>query len=108
MGGDCGQTSCAPSACKWPLKFGGFTEGTCASQGYTVADGTMTTKIPVIGIENTYNLFKKASVEAGQTNGKDIPVVSFAGGDSATEHKWEAHNDPVMGGQSYSTVSVNN
>ena len=59
--GDCGQSSCAPADCKWPEKFGGFKEGTCASVGYTVADGTQTVKIPIIGKEQTYSLFKKPS-----------------------------------------------
>ena len=35
-------------------------EGTCASVGYTVPDGTYTMKIPVIGKEQTFDLFTKA------------------------------------------------
>lgn len=38
----------------------------------------------------------------------DIMVADFTGKDSATTHKWEAQNDPVMGGQSFSTVKVDN
>ena len=59
--GDCGQSTCAPADCKWPEKFGGFKEGTCASVGYTVADGQQIVKVPIIGIKQTYDLFKKAS-----------------------------------------------
>ena len=38
-----------------------------------------------------------------------IPLVSFASGaDPKLKHKWEALNDPVMGGQSTSRVAVEN
>ena len=38
----------------------------------------------------------------------DILVVDFNGTSKATTHKWVTNNDPVMGGQSYSTVAVEN
>jgi len=36
----------------------------------------------------------------------DIPLVDFKGDDPSVTFDWKAMNDPVMGGQSYSTVSV--
>ena len=38
----------------------------------------------------------------------EITIVDFKGTDPATTHTWHAMNDPVMGGQSYSTVTVEN
>eukprot|EP00756_Hemistasia_phaeocysticola_P034432 Hpha_TRINITY_DN16520_c0_g4::TRINITY_DN16520_c0_g4_i1::g.132749::m.132749 len=38
----------------------------------------------------------------------DILITDFAGTSKATTHEWQTNNDPVMGGQSYSTVSINN
>jgi hypothetical protein len=37
-----------------------------------------------------------------------IVLVDFTGKDASTTHSWRANNDPVMGGQSYSTVTVEN
>ena len=42
------------------------------------------------------------------TGGSLVPLVDFKGDDPSTTHKWQAMNDPVMGGQSYSTVAVQN
>lgn len=38
----------------------------------------------------------------------DILVVDFTGKEKATTHTWRTNNDPVMGGKSYSTVSIEN
>ena len=38
----------------------------------------------------------------------EIPLVDFQGTDPSTTHEWEAKNDPVMGGRSYSVVKVEN
>jgi len=43
---------------------------------------------------------------AGAAVAKDILIVDFAGTSKATTHEWRTQNDPVMGGQSYSTISV--
>jgi len=48
----------------------------------------------------------KAVALATAAAAADIMVVDFTGKDAATTHKWQAQNDPVMGGQSYSTVNV--
>merc|ERR1711937_293067 len=40
-----------------------------------------------------------------QSDGDSIPLVSFSGTGSKA-HTWKANNDPVMGGQSYSTVVI--
>merc|ERR1711865_369097 len=69
--GDCGQSTCAPASCKFPEKFGGFKEGTCASVGYTVADGQQSVKIPIIGGEQIYDLFKQPSDATAQAQ---VPV----------------------------------
>ena len=43
------------------------------------------------------------------TLGADVPLVSFASdADPSLTHKWTALNDPVMGGQSTSSVVVEN
>jgi hypothetical protein len=36
----------------------------------------------------------------------EIPLVDWSSSDPKLAHKWMAKNDPVMGGRSYSTVSV--
>ena len=38
----------------------------------------------------------------------DILLTDFKGTDPSVTHTWRANNDPVMGGQSYSTVKVEN
>ena len=38
--------------------------------------------------------------------GSEIALVDFTGEDPTTTFQWRAQNDPVMGGQSYSTVTV--
>ena len=38
----------------------------------------------------------------------EILVVDFKDTSKATTHKWATNNDPVMGGQSYSTVTIQN
>jgi len=45
---------------------------------------------------------------AATARGSDILVVDFKGTNKATTHTWTTNNDPVMGGQSYSTVKVEN
>ena len=44
-------------------KYAGLKEGTCSSAGFTVADGTKSIKVPVIGNVNV-SKFKKASLTA--------------------------------------------
>merc|ERR1711865_344338 len=67
--GDCGQSTCAAAVCKFPEKFGGFKEGSCASVGYTVADGQQSVKIPIVGGEQIYDLFKQPSDVTALLNG---------------------------------------
>jgi hypothetical protein len=38
----------------------------------------------------------------------EILILDFKGTDKAVTHTWRTNNDPVMGGQSYSTVAVEN
>jgi len=60
-GGECGQATLDSKYASYAEKFAGLSEGTCAAQGYTVADGTQTLKVPVLG-EITIAKFKKATV----------------------------------------------
>ena len=40
--------------------------------------------------------------------GFEVPLVDFKASDPKLTHTWKPNNDPVMGGQSYSTVVVQN
>merc|ERR1712166_1185303 len=60
-GGDCGQATLDSKYASYAEKFAGLSEGTCAAQGYTVADGTQTLEVPVLG-DITIAKFKKATV----------------------------------------------
>merc|ERR1719453_2266621 len=57
-GATCGQATLDSKYAAPAEKFAGLKEGTCASQGYTVAAGTKTVKAPVIG-DITVSEFKK-------------------------------------------------
>ena len=53
------------------------------------------------------NATTAAAAVAPASPSSSIPLVSFASGaDPKLKHKWEALNDPVMGGQSTSRVAV--
>ena len=55
------------------------------------------------------NATTAAAAVAPASPSSSIPLVSFASGaDPKLKHKWEALNDPVMGGQSTSRVAVEN
>jgi hypothetical protein len=54
----------------------------------------------------TTSLLALATVTS--TLASDILLVDFKGTDKAVTHKWRTNNDPVMGGQSYSTVAIEN
>jgi len=59
--GECGQATLDPKYASYADKFAGLSEGSCTAQGYTVADGTQTLKVPVLG-DITIAKFKKATV----------------------------------------------
>merc|ERR1712086_262630 len=59
--GECGQATLDSKYASYAEKFAGLVEGTCTAQGYTVADGTQTLKVPVLG-DITIAKFKKATV----------------------------------------------
>jgi hypothetical protein len=61
-GDECGQSTLDAKYASYAEKFAGLKEGTCASVGYTVADGTQTMKVPVIG-DITISKFKKAATD---------------------------------------------
>merc|ERR1711998_133483 len=63
--GDCDQVD-IPSASVKPAQAAdkNLKVGTCASVGYSVADGTISKKVPVLGTL-TINKFKKAALSAG-------------------------------------------
>jgi len=60
-GSECGQATLDAKYASYAKKFAGLSEGTCASQGYTVADGTTPLKVPVLG-QITISKFKKPSL----------------------------------------------
>jgi len=65
---DCGQVDIPSQYAKQAMAFDkNLKEGTCASVGYTVADGTVTKKVPVLGTL-TIKKFKKATLQAAGTN----------------------------------------
>ena len=45
----CAQAAISGTYAGYVEKFAGFTEGTCASQGYNHADGTKTETLPIVG-----------------------------------------------------------
>merc|ERR1719163_2749576 len=103
--GECAE-ACVPSMvglCPQSLivKTGGLDAGHCADVNFTVADGTVDQKCGPCGTV-TFNKFKQASVLSADGS---IDLVTFDGA-KATTHEWEAVNDPVMGGQSVSTFTV--
>jgi len=59
--GECGQATLLSKFVSYAEKFAGLTEGTCTAHGYTVADGTQTLKVPVLG-DITIAKFKKATM----------------------------------------------
>merc|ERR1712195_406028 len=59
--GECGQATLDSKYASYAEKFAGLSEGSCTAQGYTVADGTQTLKVPVLG-DITIAKFKKATV----------------------------------------------
>merc|ERR1712070_235646 len=98
-GDEVGQATLDAKYEKAAVAFAGLKEGTCASQGYTVADGTQTMKVPVLG-SITISKFKKASMDAQAPPAQgDVSLATFDGA-PATTWDWQAVNDPVMGGQS--------
>ena len=62
-GSECGQATLDAKYASYAEKFAGLSEGTCASQGYTVADGSTPLKVPVLG-QITISKFKKPSISA--------------------------------------------
>merc|ERR1711934_689840 len=63
QGNVCGQVTIDAKYASEAEKFAGLKEGTCSSAGFTVADGTKSIKVPVIGNVNV-SKFKKASLMA--------------------------------------------
>jgi len=59
--GDCAQSEVSSGVAHFPETFGGFKEGTCASVGYSTADGEDDYKVPVWGQTVKVSFFKKPS-----------------------------------------------
>ena len=57
-GDECGQATLDKKYESYAVKFAGLKEGTCSGVGYSVADGTKTLKVPVLG-DITIKKFKK-------------------------------------------------
>lgn len=60
-GGECGQATLDEKYAKYAKAFAGLADGNCASQGYTVVDGTQSLNVPVLG-KITIAKFKKATL----------------------------------------------
>ena len=60
--GKCAQYESPAELAFFPITFGGFAEGVCADQGYTVPAGTETATEPVIG-EVEYDMFAPGKVK---------------------------------------------
>ena len=80
---ECGEATLDAKYEKQAEQFAGLTEGTCSSVGYTVAAGTKTLTVPVIG-QVTVSLFKKGALGATDdsvdwtTKGAVTPVKNQA------------------------------
>jgi len=86
------------------VSTGGLEAGLCKDISYTVADGTIDQKAGPCG-KIKFNKYKPAqltTLAAVET----VPLVTFDGAASTT-FKFSELNDPVMGGQSYGTWSLN-
>merc|ERR1711865_140609 len=57
---ECAQAAMGSISAIIAREFAGLQDGTCASQGYTVADGTEVLSVPVVG-HITMNKYKKAN-----------------------------------------------
>jgi len=104
QGAECGQATLDAKYATYAEKFAGLKEGTCASEGFTVADGTKTMKVPVLG-NITVSKFKKASTDPLLAAAVATTLVTFDGADTTT-HAFKTLNDPVMGGQSDGTWTI--
>merc|ERR1712159_160524 len=70
--GDCAQVDVPTKYVKQAMEFDkNLKEGTCASAGYSVADGSTSRKVPVIG-QLTIKNFKKAAVSALQVEATSV------------------------------------
>merc|ERR1712070_542716 len=106
--GDCGEASCPASEAHFPIKFGGYKEGTCASVGYTVADGEKDFKVPIWGKTVVISLFKKpAELEATDGNVTMYKIDSPVKGDcgEASCPASEAHFPIKFGGYKEGTCA---
>merc|ERR1712194_445200 len=79
-GSGCGQATLDSKYAQYAIKFAGLSEGTCAALGYTLADGTQTLKVPVLG-DITIAKFKKAAV----TQLEDVCVLYKLANDECFE-----------------------
>jgi hypothetical protein len=104
-GAECAD-SCVPATlgiCPRSLivKEGGLDAGKCKDIGYTTDKGEQDQKCGPCGTLK-FEHYTKSPVGASG----EVLVVDFKGTQKAVTHEWRANNDPVMGGQSYSTVNV--
>jgi len=85
-GDECGQATLDEKYAKYAKTFAGLTEGTCASQSYTVADGSQTLSVPVLG-KITISKFKKSNVMVAAVEAivgspdNDVTLYKIAGGE---------------------------
>merc|ERR1712190_569433 len=78
-GEECGQATLDAKYETYAIKFAGLQEGTCASQGYSVADGSQTLKVPVLGDIKIEKFKKPTSGESFETPLKDVTLYKVSG-----------------------------
>lgn len=83
---------------------GGLTAGTCKSLGYTVDKGELDQKAGPCGTLK-FEQYAKASIDS-PADSKNMTVLATFDGARGTTFKWRATNDPVMGGKSTSTFTI--
>merc|ERR1719331_1743027 len=94
-GDECGQSTLDKKYESYAIKFAGLKEGTCASVGYSVPDGSKTMKVPVLG-DITIAKFKKSSM-VGRERGvefDDVTLYKLSGdecGQSTLDKKYESY-----------------
>jgi len=107
-GDECGQSTLDAKYASYAEKFAGLKEGTCASVGYTVADGTQTMKVPVIG-DITISKFKKATYDLASTNEADATLYKVSGdecGQSTLDAKYASYAEKFAGLKEGTCASV--
>jgi len=91
-GDECGESTLDAKYESAAISFAGLKEGTCASQGYTVDEGTTVEQVPVIGSVTVHKYSKAAEIETVAV-GSDVTLYKISGdecGESTLDAKYES------------------